>query len=348
MTFDRLARPLLIAAVTSNTCTLTLAQDLVVESKESIVDQTLLVSVPFDGVLIGDYDAKTNPEGTQTRPGLFGGSGNLPVDYSAVFGIGSPSQQSQPSGNIVVDPVDLADGILGIDAFEIDVLSGGTASVGVDLAIILQTFRTYAPFSIYPGGFEIPIPLQSGTISGFVIRSESPATVIVSSAGDGYEFEAALPAVISLEIDFGAGVQAFDLPFAFPFAGGLELASTETVLTLWSAVSAAGEQPVEFPPFEQIPLELPTFPPGDETAGVLLGGTITSVISELDLSIEIVASAPVPKNPADFNGDGLVNGADLGFLISAWGVCIGCPEDLNFDGIVNGSDLGLFIAAWTT
>lgn len=347
MISNRLVRRVLIAAFTSNICTLTLAQELVVEPKESVVDQTLLVSVPFDGVLIGDYDEKTNPAGTQTRPGLFGGSGNLPVDYSAVFGIGSPPQQSQPSGSIVVDPVDIADGILGIDAFEFDVLSGGTASVGVDLTIILQTFRTYSPFSIYPGGFEIPIPLQEGTISSFVIRSESPAQVLVSSTGDDYEFDAALPAVISLEIDFGAGVQAFDLPFAFPFAGGLSLGSDETVLTLSSALSAAGEQPVDFPPFEQIPLELPTFPPGDETAGVLLGGTISSVISELDILVEIVASAPVSGNPADFNDDGLVNGADLGFLISAWGICVGCPEDLNFDGIVNGSDLGLFIAAWT-
>ncbi|NCF39006.1 MAG: hypothetical protein GWP75_02690, partial [Planctomycetia bacterium] len=116
----RLAHRILLVTLLSNTSAAVLAQDLVIEPKESIVDQTLLVSVPFDGVLIGDYDAKTNPGGTQTRPGLFGGNGNLPVDYSAVFGIGSPSQQSQPSGSIVVDPVDIADGILGIDAFEFD------------------------------------------------------------------------------------------------------------------------------------------------------------------------------------------------------------------------------------
>lgn len=52
-------------------------------------------------------------------------------------------------------------------------------------------------------------------------------------------------------------------------------------------------------------------------------------------------------NPADFNQDGSVNGADLGSLISNWGNCAGCPEDLNNDGEVNGADLGQFIAAWT-
>ena len=52
-------------------------------------------------------------------------------------------------------------------------------------------------------------------------------------------------------------------------------------------------------------------------------------------------------NPADVNGDGQVNGADLGSLIAAWGPCKGCPEDLNGDGMVDGADLGLLFAAWT-
>jgi hypothetical protein len=180
-----------------------------------------------------------------------------------------------------------------------------------------------------------------------VIRSESPANVLVSPVGDTYEFDAVLPGIIAVEIDFGAGTQVFEIPFAVPFTGTLEIGASETVLMLSSEVEVGGDQQVEFPPFEEIPLELPTFPPGDETAGVLLGGTITSVAASVDLSVQIVAFGQTSQNPADFNDDGLVNGADLGFLISAWGVCIGCPEDLNFDGIVNGSDLGLFVSAWT-
>ncbi|MCH2162025.1 MAG: C25 family cysteine peptidase [Phycisphaerales bacterium] len=47
----------------------------------------------------------------------------------------------------------------------------------------------------------------------------------------------------------------------------------------------------------------------------------------------------------DVNGDGQVNGADLGMMLSAWGsgndAC-----DLNNDGIVNGADLGLLLAQW--
>ena len=48
----------------------------------------------------------------------------------------------------------------------------------------------------------------------------------------------------------------------------------------------------------------------------------------------------------DLNGDGAVNGADLGLLIAQWGTP-GPQADLNGDGTVNGADLGLLIAAWT-
>lgn len=52
--------------------------------------------------------------------------------------------------------------------------------------------------------------------------------------------------------------------------------------------------------------------------------------------------------PGDLNGDGIVNSADLGLLIAAWGPCGkgACPADLNDDGAVNSADLGLLIADW--
>lgn len=53
------------------------------------------------------------------------------------------------------------------------------------------------------------------------------------------------------------------------------------------------------------------------------------------------------ENPADINGDGLVNGSDLGLLLAAWGSCPNpCPADFTGDGLVDGGDLGLLLAAW--
>lgn len=48
----------------------------------------------------------------------------------------------------------------------------------------------------------------------------------------------------------------------------------------------------------------------------------------------------------DLNGDGIVNGADIGLLLGQWGASGGIA-DLNHDGIVNGADLGLLLGAWT-
>ena len=51
--------------------------------------------------------------------------------------------------------------------------------------------------------------------------------------------------------------------------------------------------------------------------------------------------------PGDLNGDGLVNGGDLGLMLSFFGLCEGCQADLNGDGVVNGGDLGLLLVKWS-
>lgn len=57
--------------------------------------------------------------------------------------------------------------------------------------------------------------------------------------------------------------------------------------------------------------------------------------------VEIDASSP------DLNNDGIVDGADLGELLSAWGDCVGpCPADLDCNGIVDGADLGMLLSEW--
>ena len=55
--------------------------------------------------------------------------------------------------------------------------------------------------------------------------------------------------------------------------------------------------------------------------------------------------APSPAGPADLNGDGIVNGADLGLLLGAFGSSIPAA-DLNCDGVVNVFDLLELLAAW--
>ncbi|HMN96084.1 MAG TPA: hypothetical protein PKC43_01375 [Phycisphaerales bacterium] len=61
--------------------------------------------------------------------------------------------------------------------------------------------------------------------------------------------------------------------------------------------------------------------------------------------------APAPVSP-DLNGDGMVDGADLGVLLGAWGECppaagrSPCLGDLDGDGVIDGADLGALLVAW--
>ena len=50
--------------------------------------------------------------------------------------------------------------------------------------------------------------------------------------------------------------------------------------------------------------------------------------------------------PADLDGDGDVDAADLAELLSSWGPCIGCSADFDDDGDVDAADLAELLAAW--
>jgi probable HAF family extracellular repeat protein len=63
-------------------------------------------------------------------------------------------------------------------------------------------------------------------------------------------------------------------------------------------------------------------------------------------TLRAMVLTPMTLDPADLNGDGTVDGADLGLLLGNWGPCDGCPADLNGDGTVDGADLGILLGAW--
>ena len=48
----------------------------------------------------------------------------------------------------------------------------------------------------------------------------------------------------------------------------------------------------------------------------------------------------------DLDGNGLVDGDDLGTLLGSWGRCTECAADFDADGLVDGSDLGSLLGAW--
>jgi hypothetical protein len=81
---------------------------------------------------------------------------------------------------------------------------------------------------------------------------------------------------------------------------------------------------------------------GQHDAGEMAGG-------DYELSGGFWAGVTCPNIVGDLNCDGVVDGADLLILLSAWGECDdakNCPEDLNDDGFVDGADLLLLLSNW--
>ena len=49
---------------------------------------------------------------------------------------------------------------------------------------------------------------------------------------------------------------------------------------------------------------------------------------------------------ADVDGNGTVDGSDLGAVLAAWGPCAGCAADVDGSGAVDGGDLGALLVLW--
>jgi hypothetical protein len=88
---------------------------------------------------------------------------------------------------------------------------------------------------------------------------------------------------------------------------------------------------------------LPTF---TDALSVSDDGTRILVSAYPDLYLITGFSAPTGPM-ADLNWDGQIDGADLGILLSTWGICTTpCDADLNASGAVDGADLGILLNAW--
>ena len=80
-------------------------------------------------------------------------------------------------------------------------------------------------------------------------------------------------------------------------------------------------------------------------AHLLISGTFADGSSTTVGSSSLVMNGVPAPIIGDINGDGVVNGFDLGLLLSGWGQP--GPTDLNNDGITNGFDLGVLLTNWS-
>jgi hypothetical protein len=81
----------------------------------------------------------------------------------------------------------------------------------------------------------------------------------------------------------------------------------------------------------------------DSSATGLNGDEADNSATDSGAVYEFTFDAAPPS--ADLDGDGDVDGADLGLMLANWGgPAVG---DINLDGVVDGADLGILLAEWT-
>jgi hypothetical protein len=83
--------------------------------------------------------------------------------------------------------------------------------------------------------------------------------------------------------------------------------------------------------------------------GAQVGQSGNGIVNDLGGACVMTAcaSCPAPPCPADLDGNGFVDAADLGSLLAAWGACgKSCPADINGDGVVSAADIATVLDAW--
>jgi hypothetical protein len=234
---------------------------------------TSTLTWPMPGTAIGNYDATNVPDGTRTLPGLFGGSGNQPVTVSPTL-VGDSNFSGAPTGTFTAT-VDANAGVVVISDLIVDGLgtSQGTTDLTVDLSY--QTFRTFAPNSLYIGGFTLPLPL--GQVVASNIRFEQTGasalgTITPTGVQDFFDVAIVVPANLSFDVDFlGNATSVGPVPFALPMIGTLDMTGAAPVLAL--SVDQSGNQTVVDPlggqTIDNLALDLPTILPTGGTAHLL-------------------------------------------------------------------------------
>ena len=322
-----------------------------VNQTASSLDVSTTFELRLPGTLIGDFDAVSNPAGTRTLPGLFGGSGNQPVVIQLDL-IGSLDVTAPASGMFTLQP-DTAAGTAAIGGLSLDLLSSAPSAVGgataeLSLRLTYETFRTFAPDSLFPSLIPLELPLGQASISDLsLVQSGGPvAGLLAATATVGvFDLTALVPASLSFLIDFNGQVTPVGpLPFALPLTATLDLASCAA--TLAGSADAAVNQTLPAPvPFEltDLPFPLPTVLPPGGTANLLLSAALQDIVFDATLDLALGAGAPAAArierycvaNP---------NSAGLGALIDSLGSTSIAANALRFDvaGLPAGS-FGFFL-----
>ena len=312
-------------------------------------------SAIFDasGSLIGDYDPKTNPDGTQTRPGIFGGSGNQPINTTTILSVDT-QLDTNPSGGFVISP-DFDLGVVDFEGLNIDLLNGDLGTSDLSITLSFDTFRTVNPSFLYPGGIPITLPLgQVGQISAAQLTQTGAGagTLTATADPDVFDLTALVAAELDLDVSFslpgsdpiGSPIEA--LPIVLPISGLVtRLGDGSLLITIVIAPDAVGvDVPFEGLSLPAIPFELPTL--GSDTASVIFTLAPENLTLDALVGLNIIANATQSSCSADLNNDGLLNFFDVSAFLGAF-TAMDPAADFTGDGLYNFFDVSAFLGAFS-
>jgi hypothetical protein len=309
----------------------------------STVQQNLTLNTPLAGTLIGNYNATTNPTGTRTLPGYFGGSGNQSIPYTSTVRI-TQSISSNPAGTFSLSL--LGEGACTISGLTSDLLNGAPGTIDLQAVLSYSTFRTVNPSSLFPYLGPVTIPFGSGSLDTATAVQSGPAVGTAKETSPG-TFSINVPVPVEFAISGSVAGQVIDsgpLPSALALVGTLTVSGSNASFTVSANENFAVGPVSSLPPLQNLPLPLPTISGG--TANLLVSGNFGEVTGTASLTLSLAASGVRQPHPADINGDGSVDSADLAVVLGAWGSDL-VAADVNRDGTVDSVDLAIVIGAWS-
>lgn len=264
----------------------------------SSIEGTLDLSAATSGSLVGDFDPVENPDGTRTKPGLFGSFGsteNVAVPVELTPGLSSPLE-STPSGGFVLE-VNPEVGTVVLSGLTLDLLSGGPLVIPSQLSLEFSTFRTRSPDSLFIGGFPIAIPLGESRLTALAAAQiGSAAGDLVVVGVDMWDFNVSVLVQVSGDFEGLAGQTPVPpVPVPLTLAGrarltdqGAEVAASSS-FDFGTTTDLASDLPT-------VPFALPTILPAGNTANVLFDLTLESIGIELASTLTLAAvGVPVPE-----------------------------------------------------
>jgi hypothetical protein len=281
----------------------------------------------------------------------------VPAWNTAVLGT-VPARVVQ-GATLVTAPVRVANDAPGDSAFGVDALDYTVTGTGVLSGVLTGTAV------LTPSYTTVNVPIVTSTVG---LRT---GTATVTSANEAVQ-NPSIPLSVSVQVlrtsnpsfSSSTDVNTLTVPMSATVAGP----SVEALIPVSNFGFTADQATMDIDSV-QIPTGPFTYVSGTATGvGAVPGSvrvrfnptgltpgayTASATITVSDENIPGARTAQVVAtlsatigggNPSDLNGDGIVNGADLGILLAAWGST--GPADLDQDGSVGGSDLAVLLGNW--